>query len=55
MADFDPANNQPSGYVPPRVWQWDTGNGGQFANINRPISGATREAELPVGEHPLQL
>ena len=56
MADtIDAANNQPPGYVPPKVWTWDTANGGQFANINRPISGATREKELPVGKHPLQL
>lgn len=56
MADApDPANNQPAGYVPPRVWTWDQPSGGQFANINRPVSGATHEAELPVGEHPIQL
>ena len=55
MADNDPADNQPAGYVPPQVWQWDRGNGGQFANINRPVSGATHEHELPVGQHPLQL
>ena len=42
-------------YSPPKVWTWDTDNGGQFASINRPISGATHEKELPVGEHPLQL
>lgn len=42
-------------YVPPKVWQWEQGNGGQFANINRPISGATSEKELPSGKHPLQL
>lgn len=42
-------------YVPPKVWQWEQGNGGQFANINRPISGATSEKELPTGKHPLQL
>ncbi len=51
----DPANNQPPGYVPPKVWVWDKANGGQFANINRPISGATKEVELPVGKHPFQL
>jgi GSH-dependent disulfide-bond oxidoreductase len=51
----DPANNQPPGYVPPKVWTWEPGNGGQFANINRPISGATHEKELPVGKHPIQL
>jgi len=56
MADADDsANNQPAGYVPPEVWTWEPGNGGQFANINRPISGATHERELPVGKHPLQL
>jgi GSH-dependent disulfide-bond oxidoreductase len=56
MADApDPANNQPPGYVPPRVWTWDSANGGQFANINRPVSGATHDKVLPVGKHPLQL
>ncbi|MEQ4778090.1 glutathione-dependent disulfide-bond oxidoreductase [Providencia huaxiensis] len=42
-------------YVPPKVWQWEQGNGGKFANINRPISGATHEKPLPIGKHPLQL
>ncbi|WP_283193244.1 glutathione-dependent disulfide-bond oxidoreductase [Rhizobium sp. AN80A] len=42
-------------YTPPRIWTWDKENGGQFANINRPIAGATHEKELPVGRHPLQL
>ena len=55
MADSDPASNQPSGYVPPKTWQWDRANGGQFANINRPVSGATHDKDLPVGKHPLQL
>ena len=44
-----------SEYVPPKVWTWDTESGGRFANINRPIAGATHEKELPVGKHPLQL
>src|SRR6516165_1468020 len=44
-----------SDYVPPKVWVWDKPSGGQFANINRPIAGATHEKELPVGRHPLQL
>ena len=44
-----------SQYAPPRIWEWQTPNGGQFANINRPIAGATHEQELPVGRHPLQL
>jgi len=42
-------------YTPPKVWTWDTECGGKFANINRPLSGATHEKELPVGKHPLQL
>ena len=42
-------------YTPPKVWKWASGNGGKFANINRPIAGATHEKELPVGKHPLQL
>jgi GSH-dependent disulfide-bond oxidoreductase len=45
----------PSDYVPPKVWTWEQGSGGRFANINRPIAGATHEKELPVGKHPLQL
>ena len=44
-----------STYVPPKVWIWEEGNGGKFANINRPVAGATHEEELPVGKHPLQL
>ena len=42
-------------YTPPKVWTWDAESGGRFAKINRPISGATHEQELPVGEHPHQL
>jgi len=42
-------------YVPPKVWTWNKPSGGQFANINRPISGATQEKALPVGKHPFQL
>ena len=42
-------------YTPPKVWQWDVENGGQFANINRPISGSTHDNKLPVGKHPFQL
>ncbi|MES1973095.1 MAG: glutathione-dependent disulfide-bond oxidoreductase [Pseudomonadota bacterium] len=42
-------------YVPPRIWTWNKENGGRFANINRPIAGATHEKDLPVGKHPLQL
>jgi GST-like protein len=42
-------------YTPPAIWQWHKANGGRFANINRPVAGATQERELPVGRHPLQL
>jgi GSH-dependent disulfide-bond oxidoreductase len=56
MADApDPALNLPAGYVPPKVWQADKPSGGAFANINRPVSGATHQSQLPIGEHPLQL
>ena len=57
MADdeADPARNFPAGYVPPKVWTWDKDNGGAFAAINRPISGATHDKVLPIGKHPLQL
>ncbi|AFY39693.1 Glutathione S-transferase domain protein [[Leptolyngbya] sp. PCC 7376] len=47
--------DQESAYTPPTVWQWDKGSGGEWANINRPIAGATHDKELPVGDHPLQL
>ncbi len=46
---------QTTHYTPPQVWTWDASSGGQFANINRPIAGATHDQELPVGKHPLQL
>jgi GSH-dependent disulfide-bond oxidoreductase len=42
-------------YIPPKVWTWNQANGGQFANINRPVSGATHEKALPIGKHPMQL
>ena len=42
-------------YTPPKVWSWNKENGGRFANINRPVAGATHEKALPVGRHPLQL
>jgi GST-like protein len=52
MSD-EPANTAP--YTPPKVWTWDKASGGRFANINRPIAGATHDKPLPVGRHPLQL
>lgn len=42
-------------YTPPKVWKWEQQDGGRFTNINRPISGATHDKELPVGKHPFQL
>lgn len=44
-----------SDYTPPKVWKWESENGGTFASTNRPIAGATHDKELPVGKHPLQL
>ncbi|HUQ13526.1 MAG TPA: glutathione-dependent disulfide-bond oxidoreductase [Novosphingobium sp.] len=58
MADDEtppPPPNHPADYEPPKVWTWDKANGGAFAAINRPVSGATHDKELPVGRHPLQL
>jgi GST-like protein len=42
-------------YTPPKIWTWNKPSGGRFASINRPISGATHEKDLPIGRHPLQL
>ena len=47
--------NDPSAYTPPDVWTWNKESGGRFANINRPMAGATHDKELPVGRHPMQL
>lgn len=52
MAD---KNTNTDTYTPPKVWTFDAENGGQFANINRPVSGATHEQVLPRGKHPFQL
>ena len=53
--EHDPQNNQPPGYEPAKVWTWDSENGGRFASINRPTSGAREEKPLPVGDHDFQL
>jgi GST-like protein len=47
--------NDTPDYTPPKVWTWNKANGGRFANINRPVAGATHDKDLPVGRHPLQL
>lgn len=44
-----------SEYTPAKVWAVNSENGGTWATINRPISGATHDKALPVGLHPLQL
>jgi GST-like protein len=48
-------NTNTNTYTPPKIWTFDSENGGQFASINRPVSGATHEQQLPHGKHPLQL
>ena len=48
MSDSNP-------YTPPKIWTYDKENGGKFANINRPVAGATHDKVLPRGKHPLQL
>ncbi|GBQ22335.1 glutathione-dependent disulfide-bond oxidoreductase [Gluconacetobacter sacchari] len=45
----------PTDYTPPKIWTWNSANGGHFAAINRPIAGPTHDKALPVGRHPLQL
>jgi len=42
-------------YTPPKVWKWDSENGGAFANINRPTAGAREDKERSIGKHPMQL
>jgi GST-like protein len=55
QADKEPLMTE-SDYVPPEVWSWDPeGGGGSFGKLNRPVSGATFERELPRGVHPYQL
>ena len=44
-----------SQYTPPKVWTHDAENGGRFANINRPTSGAREDKVLPAGRNPFQL
>ncbi len=47
--------SQTNDYTPPKVWKWESENGGAFAKTNRPIAGPTHKKELPIGKHPLQL
>lgn len=55
MSNASTSDTQNDKYVPPKVWTQDKDNGGKFANINRPTSGARYDKELPVGDAPLQL
>lgn len=49
------SNNSMNDYTPPTVWAWEEKSGGEFASINRPVSGPTHDKALPAGEHPFQL
>ncbi len=42
-------------YIPPKIWTFDVQNGGTWAKTNRPVVGATHEATLAQGLHPIQL
>ncbi|WP_462159016.1 glutathione-dependent disulfide-bond oxidoreductase [Pseudoalteromonas sp. GB56] len=42
-------------YTPPKVWTFDSENGGKWASLNKPTAGATFEQQLPRGQHPFQL
>lgn len=42
-------------YEPPKVWTFDSENGGEWAKLNRPTSGATHEKQLSKGQHDIQL
>ncbi|WP_432474851.1 glutathione-dependent disulfide-bond oxidoreductase [Amphritea sp. HPY] len=42
-------------YAIPKVWIFDSESGGTWSKLNRPTAGATHEATLPEGKHPLQL
>jgi GST-like protein len=54
-ATLENAMTDTTPYTPPAVWTAPEASGGSFANINRPVAGATHDQELPVGKHPLQL
>lgn len=44
----DTPENQPPGYEPAKVWAWEKENGGAFASTNRPVAGASHDAEFAV-------
>lgn len=47
--------NNNNEYTPPKVWQPVEGNGGKFANTNKPTAGARHQQKLPKGDNPIQL
>lgn len=47
--------NKNNEYTPPKVWQPVEGNGGKFANTNKPTAGARHQQKLPKGDNPIQL
>lgn len=46
---------QNTDYQPPEVWTAPEEGSGRYGSINRPEAGARYDAELPRGQHPLQL
>ena len=42
-------------YIPPKIWVNESNSDNQWANINRPESGARFDRDLPKGTHPFQL
>ena len=42
-------------YIPPKIWVNESKSDNQWANINRPESGARFDRDLPKGTHPFQL
>ena len=42
----DDAPTDAPAFTPPAIWTWTQGSGGKFANINRPMAGATHEQAL---------
>lgn len=55
MTDSQNTNNLNEDYTPPKIWEPVEGNGGKFANTNKPTAGARRQQTLPISDKPLQL
>jgi len=54
MTDQDETKNLPEGYQVPKQWAPKTMDG-KMGKMNSPVAGKRFEAELPRGEHGLQL